>query len=142
MSLRGGAEVHIRTFSRIAVWFLMVSTVSIMAIGCGVAASTTATTPVPATTASKHLGHTKQSIHRLHGTVSAITATRLTLKTLHSLSVTIHLTAKTKYRANKTSTSRAQIKPGNSVTVVVHRKSGDLTARIVRVRTPRGLKKK
>ena len=125
----------LRMLRRTVAWLLMAGALSVTLMGCGSGTSPQAHSA--AGTASKSVsvdpGRRHRALSRLHGTVTRITATALTLKTRRGQSVTVHLTSKTKYRAKKAAADRSQIKPGISVIVLVRKGSGSPIARVVRV---------
>ena len=96
------------------------------------------TTPTAAASSTTSRSHHHPAHHaqrrRLHGKITALTATTLTITTKKGIARTVHSTSTTRVRSGHTRDSTTALKLGEVVTVLERRGSAVLRAAAIRIR--------
>ena len=124
---------------RVVVGLMAAGFLTVSLAGCGASAAKTSATAT-GTSASTSASHTvkphkkHKKLMRVHGTVTAVTSTTLTVNNKKGKTFTFALTSKTKYRLKKASSSLSAVKTGIKVVVAAQRsKTSNPTAVVVRI---------
>ncbi|MCL5967447.1 MAG: hypothetical protein M1516_02195 [Firmicutes bacterium] len=103
----------------------------------GIAACGSAT-PTAAASATSPVSHHHSSPHkkrrRLHGKITKLTSSTLTITTKHGSVYTLQFGSTTRVRSGRTTTSASALKAGEVVTVLEKRGGTPLQAAVIRIR--------
>ncbi len=106
-------------------------------VGCGTPAASNSTSSQTSSSASAkpaHHRHKNKKLLRIHGSVTSVSSTVLSINTKKGKTFTFALTSKTKYHMKKATSSLSAVKTGVKVVVVARRsKTGNPTAVMVRI---------